>query len=65
MKKGDEILAISQKLTELKLREKMVTWVFHNHKSWSEEKINAVLDEKSRIEKAIQALENRLKELES
>lgn len=48
MKEGDEIAAISQRLTELKLREKMVTWVFHNHKNWSEEKINAVLDEKTR-----------------
>lgn len=65
MKEGDEIAAISQRLTELKLREKMVTWVFHNHKNWSEEKINAVLDEKTRIGKAIKALENRLKELES
>lgn len=65
MNKKDEILALSHKLTELKLRLKMVSWTFYNSKDLPENKANAILDEKTRIEKFIEALEKRLKELEN
>lgn len=65
MNKKDEILALSQKLTELKLRLKMVSWTFYNSKDLPESKANAILDEKIRIEKFVEALETRLKELEN
>ena len=65
MNKKDEILALSQKLTELKLRLKMVSWTFYNSKDLPESKANAILDEKIRIEKFIEVLEKRLKEIEN
>lgn len=65
MNKKDEILALSQKLTELKLRLKMVSWTFYNSKDLPESKANAILDEKIRIEKFVEALEKRLKELDN
>lgn len=65
MNKKDEIFALSQKLTELKLRLKMVSWTFYNSKDLPEQKVNAILDEKARIEKFIEVLEKRLKELEN
>lgn len=58
-----EILIISQKLTELKLQLKMVTWAFYNSRDLPEKKMNAILDEKQRMERAIEALEKRLEEL--
>lgn len=65
MNKKDEILVLSQKLTELKLRLKMVSWTFYNSKDLPESKANAILDEKARIEKYIEVLEKRLEELEN
>ena len=65
MNKKDEILALSQKLTELKLRLKMVSWTFYNSKDLPERKAKAILDEKIRIEKFIEVLEKRLKEIEN
>ena len=65
MNKKGEILALSQKLTELKLRLKIVSWTFYNSKDLPEPKVNAILDEKARIEKFIEVLEKRLKELEN
>ena len=64
MNKIDEILVISQNLTELKLKQKMLSWMFHNGENLPEEKMNAILDEKNRIDKFIETLENRLRELE-
>lgn len=65
MNKKDEIFALSQKLTELKLRLKMVSWTFYNSKDLPERKVNAILDEKARLEIFIEVLEKRLKELEN
>ncbi len=59
----NEILILSQKLTELKLKKKLVEWSFHNMKNFSEKQVNAILDEKGRLERAIAAIEERLKEL--
>ena len=65
MNKKEEILAISQALTELKLRLKMVSWTFYNSKELPERKVNAILDEKLKIEKLIDTLEKRLRDLEN
>lgn len=65
MKKEKEILILSQKLTELKLKQKMQRWTFYNTKNMSEKTVDAILDEKNRTDRAIAAIEARLKELEN
>ena len=64
MEKKDEILMLSQKLTELKLKQKITEWSFYNAKNLTERQANAILDEKGRLERAIEAITKRLEELE-
>lgn len=64
MEKGKEILILSQKLTELKLKQKITEWSFYNTKNLTERQANAILDEKERLERAIKAITKRLEELE-
>lgn len=64
MEKKDEILILSQKLTELKLKQKVTEWAFYNANGLTERQANAILDEKGRIERAIEAITKRLEELE-
>lgn len=63
MEKKDEILILSQKLTELKLKQKITEWSFYNAKNLTERQVNAILDEKGRLERAIEAITKRLEEL--
>lgn len=63
MEKKDEILILSQKLTELKLKQKITEWSFYNAKNLTEKHANAILDEKGRLERAIEAITKRLEEL--
>lgn len=63
MEKKDEILILSQKLTELKLKQKITEWTFYNAKKLTERQANAILDEKGRLERAIEAITKRLEEL--
>ena len=51
MENKKEILLIAQKLTELRLKQKMLKWAFENSKGLPEEKMNAILDETKRIRK--------------
>lgn len=48
-----------------KAKIKMLDFVFMNNSNASEEKINAVLDEKSRVLKNIENIEKALRELEN
>lgn len=64
MEKKDEILMLSQKLTELKLKQKITEWSFYNAKNLTERQANAILDEKGRLERTIKAITKRLEELE-
>ena len=64
MEKGKEILILSQKLTELKLKQKITEWSFYNTKNLTERQANAILDEKERLERAIKAITKRLEDLE-
>ncbi len=64
MNQKEEILYISQKLTEFRLNYKILHWSFMNSKNLTEKQTNAILDEKARLEKLIEAFEKRLKELE-
>lgn len=64
MEKEKEILILSQKLTELKLKQKITEWSFYNTKNLTERQANAILDEKGRLERAIKAITKRLEELE-
>ena len=64
MEKKDEILLLNQTLTELKLKRKITEWAFRNAKKLTERQANAILDEKGRIERAIEAINKRLEELE-
>lgn len=64
MDNAKEIQVISQKLTELKLKQKMLKWTFNNAKGMSEKQVNAILDEALRIDPLVKLLEKRLKELE-
>lgn len=63
METKDEILILSQKLTELKLKQKITEWSFYNAKHLTERQANAILDEKGRLERAIEAITQRLEEL--
>ena len=65
MKKEQEILILRQKLTELKLIEKMQKWTFYNAKNLTNRKVDAILDENERTKRAIEAIETRLKKLEN
>ena len=64
MEKGKEILILSQKLTELKLKQKITECSFYNTKNLTERQANAILDEKERLERAIKAITKRLEDLE-
>lgn len=64
VEKEKEILILSQKLTELKLKQKITEWSFYNTKNLTERQANAILDEKGRLERAIKAITKRLEELE-
>lgn len=63
MENKDEIMILSQKLTELKLKQKITEWSFYNAKNLTERQANAILDEKGRLERAIEAINQRLEEL--
>lgn len=52
-------------LMKNKAKIKMLDFVFMNNSNASEEKINAVLDEKSRVLKNIENIEKALRELEN
>lgn len=52
-------------LMKNKAKIKMLDFVFMNNNNASEEKINAVLDEKSRVLKNIENIEKALRELEN
>ena len=60
MENKKEILLIAQKLTELRLKQKMLKWAFENSKGLPEEKMNAILDEKLRIDHLIKMLETKI-----
>lgn len=62
-KKNEEILLISQKLTEYKLRLKLLEWTFEVGTDLPPDKMDAILDEKNRIDKFIKTLEDRLRQL--
>lgn len=64
MENKKEILLIAQKLTELRLKQKMLKWTFENSKGQPEKRMDAILDEKLRIDHLIEMLEAKLKELE-
>ena len=64
METPKETLLIVQKLTELRLKQKMLKWAFENSKGLPERKMNAILDEKLRTDHLIEMLETKLKELE-
>lgn len=64
MENKKEILIIAQKLTELRLKQKMLKWAFENSQRLPEKKMNAILDEKLRTDHLIEMLEAKLKELE-
>lgn len=51
-------------LMKNKAQLKMLDFVFENNSNADEEKMNAILDEKLRIEKNIENIEKALKELE-
>lgn len=63
MENKNEILILSEKLTELKLKQKITEWSFYNAKNLTERQANAILDEKGRLERAIEAITKRLEEL--
>ena len=63
MEKKDEILILSQKLTELKLRQTITEWSVDNAQKLAERQADAILDEKGRLERAIETIEKRLEEL--
>lgn len=62
-KRNEEILLISQRLTELKLRKKMLQWTFEVGTDLPPEKMDAILDEKNRLDKYIEILEKRLEKI--
>ena len=47
-----------------KAKKKMLDFVFENNSDADEKKMNAILDEKLRVEKNIENIEKALKELE-
>ena len=63
MENKNEILILSEKLTELKLKQKITEWSFYNAKNLTERQAIAILDEKGRLERAIEAITKRLEEL--
>lgn len=64
MENKKEILLIAQKLTELRLKQKMLKWAFENSKGLPEKRMDAILDEKLRIDHLIEILETKMNELE-
>ena len=59
-----EIAAITQLLTKLRLQKKMVEFNLYNAKGLSKRQIDSHLDEKLRIDKSINMLEEKLKRLD-
>lgn len=57
----DYLLAL---LMKNKAKRKMLDFLFMNNSNASEEKMNAILDEKTRVEKNIENIEKALKEIE-
>ena len=51
------------RLAQLRLEEKMCRWVFMNNTDAPKEKMDAILDRKKQIERAIKFCEERLKKL--
>ena len=51
-------------LMKNKAQLKMLDFIFENNRNEDEEKMNAILDEKQRVEKNIGNIEKALKELE-
>ena len=51
-------------LMQNKAKKKMLDFVFENNSDADEKKMNAILDEKLRVEKNIENIEKALKELE-
>lgn len=51
-------------LMKYKAKLKMVDFVFMNNPDADEKRMNAILDEKLRLEKSIETIEKALKELE-
>lgn len=56
----DYLLAL---LMKNKAKRKMLDFLFMNNSNASEEKMNAILDEKTRVEKNIENIEKALKEI--
>ena len=63
MKNQREKQELIAKLTRLRLEEKMCRWVFLNNTDAPKKEMDAILDRKNQIERAIKFCEERLKEL--
>ena len=64
MENKEEIMVITQLLTKLRFQKKVIEFNLYNVKNFTEKQINSHLDEKTRIEKSIRRLEEKLRELE-
>lgn len=64
MENKEEIMVITQLLTKLRFQKKVIEFNLYNIKNFTEKQINSHLDEKTRIEKSIRILEEKLRELE-
>ena len=64
MENKEEIMVITQLLTKLRFQKKVIEVNLYNVKNFTEKQINSHLDEKTRIEKSIRILEEKLRELE-
>lgn len=64
MENKEEIMVITQLLTKLRSQKKVIEFNLYNVKNFTEKQINSHLDEKTRIEKSIRILEEKLRELE-
>lgn len=64
MENKEEIMVITQLLTKLRFQKKVIEFNLYNVKNFTEKQINSHLDEKTRIEKSIRILEEKLRELE-
>ncbi len=64
MENKEEIMVITQLLIKLRFQKKVIEFNLYNVKNFTEKQINSHLDEKTRIEKSIRILEEKLRELE-
>ena len=64
MENKEEIMVITQLLTKLRFQKKVIEFNLYNVKNFTEKQINSHLDEKTRIEKSIRILKEKLRELE-